>query len=465
MTDSAQSVELPSSLRGTWRLGHLLGKGGQGRVYRLHSVTGGADAVIKFLNSEKPYDVERFRREVGALATIDHPNVMRVISHGMEPVPFYVAPKGVSLNEHWKKIRGSAKPDELFERSAAFIQQLARGLAAVHAKKLVHRDIKPANIIVMMADVPVLADFGIVYVPEAERITDRPAGNRFARDLAAFYDPSLASPQGDCLCLANLWAWMVASAPQLQHGNYHWRFHKFIDDERCDIVRAVLALCSEPSACPKDGDAFVALLEKRFNLPKITDPSSEDEASAKAYALAVAESETTKVSLRSKMEVLALAILPDLQILVSTLRTCAEKLKSQGLPAHFHVTGISDPLKHDEVIGAIAATEEKRIPHQLTHLTCGDDRTLDFGVKLNIEWHKYPHEDGSKFSLHVIFFHEGLPDVHAVLSHYYKVLPHGEIEDFDLDAVAVSVRKFFQDSNMWRPRTEPTRRHRGSFSR
>jgi hypothetical protein len=463
MSDKAPSVELPSALFGRWRRGQLLGEGGQGKVYLLHSESGAPDAVIKFLHSEKPYDVERFRREVGALATIDHPNVMRVVEHGMEPVPFYVASKGEPLNKYWKEIRRSAKPSELFERSAILVEQLAKGLAAVHAKKLVHRDIKPANVIMMATDVPVLADFGIVHVPEADRITDRPAGNRFARDLAAFYDPSLALPHGDCLCLANLWAWMLASVPQLQHGNYHWRFHKFVDDERCDVARAVLALCSEPSVCPKDGDAFVALLEKRFNLPKLRDASLEDGASAKAYAVAAAESETTKVALRSEIDVLALAILPALQPLVSTLRSSAERLTSQGLPAHLHVTGISDPLKHDEVLSAIASTEKERIPHQLTHLTCGDDRTLDFGVKLHIEWHNYPHEDGSKFSLHVIFFHEGSPEVHAVSSRYHKVLPNGDIEDFEPDVVAARVRDFFQDSRMWRPRTEPRPRVRGSF--
>jgi len=458
-----QRVELPTILRDRWRLGRPLGEGGQGQVYLLHPVSGEPNAVIKFLLTNTTYYIERFRREVGALARLKHPNVLPIIEHGMEPVPFYVAPKGDPLNEYWSAIRLSCGASDLFDRSARIIEQLAQGLAAVHEIKLVHRDIKPANVIVFAEDTPVLADFGIVFDPDAERITTRPAGNKFARDLASFYDPTLAPPEGDCLCLANLWAWMLASAPQLRHGNYHWRFHRFIDDERCDIARAVLALCSEPSACPKDGRAFVELLVKRFSLLTLTSSAAEGAAPKKAYAIAAAENDTAKVALRSEMEVLALAILPQLGPLVSTLRDAGRTLRAQSLPVNLHVLGLSDPLAHADVLGAILSTEKERIPHRMAAVTCGDDSVTDFGVTLHVEWHNNPHEDRSKFAIHIYFFHEDSPEVHQLMSRYYKVLPNGDIEGFEAEAVAARVREFFEDPKMWRPRTKPRHRPPGAF--
>lgn len=345
------------------------------------------------------------------------------------------------------------------------IEQLAQGLAAVHDKKLVHRDIKPGNVIVFDRDIPALADFGIVHDPEAERITTRPAGNRFARDLASLYDPTLAPTEGDCLCLANLWAWMLASAPQLQHGNYHWRFHRFVEDERCDIARAILAMCSEPSVCPKDGRAFAELLTKRFSLRQLTTPSAGQEGapSVRAYTAAVAEAETSKVALRSEIEVLALAVLPQLQPLVATLRESARHLASQNLPAKLHVVGLSDPLAHEDVVRAMLSSENSRLSHQLAYLTCGDDSTMDFSLQLSIEWHKHPHEDRSKFSIHIRFVHEASAQIDQVNSRYYKIQPGGDVEHFDAAGEVARIQEFFQDPNMWRTRTGPRNRPGGSY--
>lgn len=85
---------------------------------------------------------------------------------------------------------------------------------------------------------------------------------------------------------------------------------------------------------------------------------------------------------------------------------------------------------------------------------------MDFGVTLNIECHKYPHEDRSKFSIHVHYFHEAAPELR---SHYYKVLPNSMIEHLDALAVATEICEFFHDENMWTVRTRPRPTGRGAF--
>ena len=109
--------------------------------------------------------------------------------------------------------------------------------------------------------------------------------------------------------------------------------------------------------------------------------------------------------------------------------------------------------------------EESRRSHQLAYLTCGDDSTMDFGVQLHIEWHEYPHEDKSKFSMHVRFVHEGSAQVDQIYSRYYKVLPSGDVEQFDVGSVVARIREYFSDPDMWKTRTGPRNRSGRSFLR
>jgi hypothetical protein len=458
--------ELPPSLANKWRMAGDVGKGGQGRVYRLCSLIGEPDHVIKFLLGTDDYSLERFRREAATLAAIKHPNILPLREYEMEPVPFYVAPLGEPLPRFWQEIRTAHNAAALFDRSASMILDLTRGLVEVHARGLVHRDIKPANIIILDGERPVLADFGIVHVPEAERITKRPAGNQFARDLAALYDPNLAPPAGDCLCMANLWAWLLACDPHLRHGNYHWRFHRFVEDERCEIARTVLALCSEPSACPKTASELVDLLDKRFLLSKLIASLPQGAASpldGRAYALASAQSAQSKVAMQSEVAVLALAIAPLLAPLVNAMRAAAGRLSAAGMPADFRGMGLSDPLTDAHVARALLSSESHGVEHVMAQVICGDDNTFEFGARLGVDWHRNPHQDKSRFSVHLQFFHEAANEIDLTESKWHKVLPSGEIESFVPDEAVTKIRTFFEDGSLWVARTRPKPRGGGAF--
>ena len=169
------------------------------------------------------------------------------------------------------------------------------------------------------------------------------------------------------------------------------------------------------------------------------------------------------VATRSEMQVLALAIMPSLQLLLSTIRDSAQDLSVQGLPVKLHVTGLSHPLAQQDVLDAILSTEKARVPHVLASLTCGDDNVMDFGVSLAAVWHKYPHQDGSKFSVQVQFFHEAVPEIQQLYSSLSNVLTTGELEEFDAIRTASTIRDFFQDGTQWRTRTAPRPRGPGLF--
>ena len=122
------------------------------------------DGVHIEINSEENQAVFRhglkcFFEEGRALATISHPNIVRVESFFRANETVYMAMqyvRGRTLQFHIQRHR--------LEFSESFIRRmfthLLNGLREVHAKKLLHLDIKPANIYITMEGKPVLLDFG-----------------------------------------------------------------------------------------------------------------------------------------------------------------------------------------------------------------------------------------------------------------------------------------------------------------
>jgi serine/threonine protein kinase len=100
-----------------------------------------------------------FFEEAGAIAHLEHPNVVRVLDFFRANDTVYLVmryERGRSLQEHIKRRRGAL--EELWVRNT--FAQLLDGLREVHAHKLLHLDIKPANVYLRNDGSPVLIDFG-----------------------------------------------------------------------------------------------------------------------------------------------------------------------------------------------------------------------------------------------------------------------------------------------------------------
>jgi len=151
----------PGRKFGRYEIEALLGQGGMGRVFRAVDTVLERPVALKIIlpdRAEREEALARFFREAKLAAKITHPNAVQVYDLGeTDGVPFIAMElvEGVSL------VKYIGDQDTSAERKMRWMLDVARALAAAHAKKLLHRDVKPGNIIISTDGTPKLADFGL----------------------------------------------------------------------------------------------------------------------------------------------------------------------------------------------------------------------------------------------------------------------------------------------------------------
>jgi hypothetical protein len=157
---------MPGDLVGDrYRLGDLVGKGGNGSVWRAHDTVLRREVALKevFLPPDLPPHervqlIDRSRREAQIAAGLSHPSVIRVfdvVEHGGLPWIVMELLQSRSLAEILSQ-DGPLPP-----RVAAKIGlALVGALQAAHDAGIIHRDVKPGNVLISVDGRCVLSDFG-----------------------------------------------------------------------------------------------------------------------------------------------------------------------------------------------------------------------------------------------------------------------------------------------------------------
>jgi serine/threonine protein kinase len=149
-------VHSGDEIAGRYRLEELVGHGPMSEVWRAHDDTLGRTVALKMLAPTA--DLERFRREARAVASLAHEHVMRVYDYGEDAAGPFMALEWLPGGTLEERLRGGALPGAGAGRIATGI---ASGLAHLHDRGFVHRDVKPANVLFDEDDRAKLADFGL----------------------------------------------------------------------------------------------------------------------------------------------------------------------------------------------------------------------------------------------------------------------------------------------------------------
>ena len=146
---------------GPYEIVARLGAGGMGEVYRARDPRLGRDVAIKALPAEFAQDPERlgrFEREAQTLASLSHPNIATI--HGLEErdgVPHLV----LELVEGETLAARLARGPLAAREALAIGVQIASAIEAAHERGVIHRDLKPGNVMITLAGVAKVLDFGL----------------------------------------------------------------------------------------------------------------------------------------------------------------------------------------------------------------------------------------------------------------------------------------------------------------
>jgi len=174
----ADDAPLVGKRLGPYRVVRRVGRGGTGSVYL--AVRDDDEfqlrVALKVIRRGMATDemLGRFRSERQILASIDHPNIARLLDGGStdEGLPYFVMEyiEGEPLHHYCDNNRLSLR-----ERIELF-RSVCDAVSLAHRNLVVHRDLKPGNILVTPNGVPKLLDFGIAKLlnPELSSETREP---------------------------------------------------------------------------------------------------------------------------------------------------------------------------------------------------------------------------------------------------------------------------------------------------
>lgn len=154
-----------------------IGSGGMADVYKAKCHVLNRLVAIKVLKQEFSTDatfVKKFRVEAQSAAGLSHPNIVSVYDVGEENGTYFIVMElvqGITL-KNYIDMKGKLDIREALNISV----QIASGLSAAHANRIIHRDIKPQNIIMSRDGKVKVTDFGIAKVADSTTVTTTAAG-------------------------------------------------------------------------------------------------------------------------------------------------------------------------------------------------------------------------------------------------------------------------------------------------
>jgi len=178
---------------GRYQIKGVLGKGAMGLVYDALDPKLDRRVAIKTILTRtldeataRHYSM-RFKREVRAVARLNHRNIVQVYDFGNEGDLAYIVMeyiKGRELKDYF-----AAKERFDLKTILQLMIELLDALECAHEAGVIHRDVKPANVMIDAAGHAKLTDFGVA------RFTEPDADHEATRAGTLLGTPSYMSPE------------------------------------------------------------------------------------------------------------------------------------------------------------------------------------------------------------------------------------------------------------------------------
>jgi TolB-like protein/predicted Ser/Thr protein kinase len=169
---AARAAETLGEL-GDYELLEVVGRGGQGVVYRAHQKSLNRTVALKMISLGSwatEAHLKRFRREAEAAASLEHPGIVPIHDVGERDGSCYFSMRFVEGGQLDQVIK--RKPMSI-RHATELIVKVARTVHYAHEHGILHRDIKPGNILLDAKGEPLLTDFGLARLVEAESTVTR----------------------------------------------------------------------------------------------------------------------------------------------------------------------------------------------------------------------------------------------------------------------------------------------------
>ncbi|MEP5988736.1 serine/threonine protein kinase, partial [Rhodopirellula bahusiensis] len=165
---SLDGVMPPIEMLGPYRLIRPLGCGGMGAVYLAEHQRLRRQCAVKLLPKERGLDpdwLQRFEREMQAVASLQHPNIVAATDAGDACGWHYLVMEyldGLDLAAVVRRLGPLSTG-----MATTIMREVCQALAALHAAGLVHRDVKPSNVMLTRGGQVKLLDLGLVFDGQA----------------------------------------------------------------------------------------------------------------------------------------------------------------------------------------------------------------------------------------------------------------------------------------------------------